>query len=302
MKSVVADYKTRVFAIRIESTNGTDAVRFVDYPVDLTMGSETYQSDAGYQFTSYNATNSATPSVIDFEGILLAAGISLDSIVAGVWDNAKGYIFATSWTNPTEDEEPIGKFIVGKITIRDDRYVAELMHLIDALSQSVGRSHGPLCPWTLYDENLDGDTFANSKCGLSLADDLVTGTITDVTSNQVFVDSARTEADDFFGVGAILFTSGNNADAGVKSAEIKTYDGAASSSNGTITLFQPLPFAVQPGDAYQMIPGCRKRLEEDCRDKHDNVVNSTGSTGAGGFGGFPHMLTISQYTSIGRGS
>lgn len=299
MKSAVADYKTRIFAIRIESTNGNDVVRLIDYPHDLSIGGNVYRSDSGYEFTQYGATNSASPSVIDLEGVLLAAGIDLDSITAGVWDNAKGYIFATSWTNPVVDEEPIAKFLFGKVRLEDDRYVVELMHLIDALNQSVGLSHGPLCVNTLFDENLDGETFARSKCGLSLAAYKVTGTITAVTSNQVFVDASRAEADDYFGVGSIRFTSGNNFDAGVRSAVIQSYVGVLSpnTNNGTITLFEAMPFAVQVGDTYEMIPGCRKQLAI-CRDKYSNVVNVT----SGGFLAFPHLITQAQYTAVGRGA
>lgn len=293
MKSAVADYKNRIFAIRIEATDGVNVVRFVDFPHDLDMGGNTYQADSGYEMTTYSATHSAAPSIIDLQGVLEASGIDLDSINSGIWDNAKGFIFATSWANPTEDEEPIAKFLFGKISLRDDRYVVELIHLIDAISQSVGRSHGPLCPWTLFDENLDGDTVssANSKCGLSLASYKVTGTITHVTDNGTFRDSARAEADDYFGVGAIRFTSGLNQN--VRSHEIKTY----ASVNQTVTLFESMPYTVQVGDTYEMIPGCRKRLAEDCRDKYSNVVNGT----SGGFGGFPHMITQQQYMARGRG-
>jgi uncharacterized phage protein (TIGR02218 family) len=282
MKPAVANYERRIFALRIESTNGVDVVRFVSYPHDLVMGGETYQSDLGYELTDYSATSSASPAVLDLQGILDAAGVDRASIVSGTWDNAKVKVFATDWANPVEDEEPIALFLFGKTSLRDDRYVIECMQLIDAINQSVGRTHGPLCPWTLFDENIDGTEFSESKCGLDIDDYIETGTLTAVTSNLVFRDSSRGEAADYFAVGAIRFTTGNNA--GLKSQEIKSY-----AADGTITLFQPFPSAVQVGDQYEIVPGCRKRLE-DCRDKFSNVLN---------FGGFPNMITQSQYQQIG---
>jgi hypothetical protein len=49
-----------------------------------------------------------------------------------------------------------------------------------------------------------------------------------------------------------------------------------------------MPFEVVVGDAYSLLPGCRKRLAEDCRDKFNNVVN---------FRGFPHVPGINRLAS-----
>ena len=78
------------------------------------------------------------------------------------------------------------------------------------------------------------------------------------------------------------FTTGNNA--GLKPLEIKAY-----AANGTITLFEPAYYTPVIGDAYALIPGCRKR-EADCRDKYGNIVN---------FFGFTRIPTTSTYTKVG---
>ncbi len=46
MKSHVADYKTRVFSVRIEAVGGS-VVRFVDNPHDLTMSGHVYSARSG---------------------------------------------------------------------------------------------------------------------------------------------------------------------------------------------------------------------------------------------------------------
>ena len=127
---------------------------------------------------------------------------------------------------------------------------------------------------------MGGQEFAG--CKVNLAPLTVTGTLTGVTSNSVFQDTARTEALDYFGEGSIAFTSGANA--GLKPLEIKSY-----AADGTITTHEPFFYTVAVGDAYTMIPGCRKRLE-DCRDKYNNVLN---------FGGFANMPTSSDYLTRG---
>ena len=288
MKSHVADYKTRIFAVRIEAVGG-EVVRFVDYPHDLVMGGDTYSARSGYEFTGLDTTSNMAPAVIDLQGIVSNAigQLSRDEVASGTWDNARAYVFATSWTAPTEDEEPLGKFIFGKHTLRDDRYVIEFMHLIDAVTQATGRSYSPTCGWTLFDENLDGDVMPpnRSLCQLNINDYRVTGAVTDVVDRFTWRDSSRSEPDDYFAVGSVLWTTGANA--GLRSQEIKSY-----ASDGTVTQFLATHYPVEVGDEYEMIPGCRKRRVEDCANKYDNAIN---------FGGFDSIPAKSQYSQIGMG-
>lgn len=294
MKPVVADYRTRMFAVRIVARDGTVA-RFVQYPHDLEISGSTYLAQAGYEFSGLSLTNSTAPPVIDMRGFLsdVTGHLSRDEVASRVWDNARAYVFATSWAAPVADEEPLGQFILGKARVEDERYTFELMGLIDAVSQKTGFSYGPLCRWTLFDETIDGTIvpWTRSKCtgpratpdGPDIATFRVTGTITHITSRTVFRDSARTEDADWFGVGAIRFTTGANA--GLVSEEIKSY-----AANGTIEIYIPFHYSVAVGDQYEMIPGCRKRRVEDCIGKFSNGANH---------GGFDRVPTSRTYGKIG---
>jgi uncharacterized phage protein (TIGR02218 family) len=275
MKSVIADYRFRCHGVRIECTNGL-IVRLTDYPRDLSMGGNSYLSDNGYQFTGQQSGTGMAAGVMDLEGIATITGISRDQIASGVFDSARLYLFATSWKTPVEDEEPMGAAILGRTTLEDDRYRIEMMQLVDALSQSVGRSHGAAC-----DKVFGGQTYAG--CKVDLVPLTVTGTITHVTDGAHFRDSARSEAADWFGLGTVRFTTGDNV--GLKPLEIKEY-----AANGSIETYEPAYYPVQVGDEYEMIPGCRKRWQEDCVTKYDNVLN---------FGGFPRIPTTSQYQQVG---
>lgn len=95
-------------------------------------------------------------------------------------------------------------------------------------------------------------------------------------------DSARGEAADYFAYGTLAFTSGANA--GLKRREIKRHE-----ADGTIEVFEPFHYPPVIGDAYSLIPGCRKRLQ-DCRDKYSNILN---------FFGFTNVPTSSQYSQVG---
>ena len=274
MKAVVADYRYICHGVRIECTNGL-IVRLTDHPRDLTMSGNVYKSDSGYQFTGSQSGASMSPGAMDLDGIATLTGISRDLVASGVFDNARMYCFATQWNAPVEDHEPIGSAILGKTTIEDDRYRIEMMMLVDVLGQSVGRSYTPGCTKTF-----GGQEFAG--CKVALGPLTKTGAITHVTSGSVFRDSARTEAADWFGGGYIKWTTGANV--GLKPQEVKSY-----AADGTVTTFESAYYPVQVGDEYELVPGCRKRLE-DCRDKWGNVLN---------FGGFPSVPTGSMYQKIG---
>ena len=272
MKAHVADARFRVMCLRIEPKTGSP-IYLTHHPRDLVIGGHTYLSSSGYEFTGYSSTTSMSPGVVDLNGVAGMAGIDFDTVSSGVFDNARAYLFATTWNAPIEDEEPIVASILGKTTMRDKKYTIEEMALIDALNQSVGKTYTVAC----------SRTFGDAGCQVNLAAITVTGALTAATSQSIFRDAARSEAADYFAAGTIQFTSGLNAN--LKPLEIKRYE-----ADGTIEVFEAFHYPPSVGDSYTMIPGCRKRLE-DCRDKWSNVIN---------FFGFSHIPTGSTYAQVGQ--
>lgn len=276
MKPATVDLHYRTLCLRIVPVTGSP-VKLTMHPRDLLMSNGAlYLSASGYEYTGYTASASLSPSMIDIQGIAGLAGIGADQIVSGMFDNARCYLFAVDWRAPVEDAEPVTASILGKTTLMDDAYKIEEMGLTDALNQSVGKTYTAACPKTFGGQEYAG-------CKIALAGITVTGTITSVISGCLFRDSARSEAADWFAAGTVCFISGANT--ALKPLEIKSY-----AADGTIETFESFYYPVAAGDAYTMIPGCRKRRAEDCRDKWNNVVN---------FGGFADIPTSSQYTQVG---
>lgn len=275
MKSVIADYRYRTICLRIVPVFGSP-IYLTHHVRDLVMSGHTYLSASGYDFTGYSASANLSPALVDVEGIAGVAGIGFDEITSGIFDNARAYLFATTWNNPIEDQEPIVASFLGKTTLMDQRYKIEDMALIDALNQSSGKTYTAACS-----KVFGGQEYAG--CKVALGPITVTGTLTAVTSNSIMRDSARAEAADYFAYGTLQFTSGVNN--GLKPIEVKRYE-----ADGTIEVFEPFFYLPVIGDTYSLIPGCRKRLV-DCRDKWNNVVN---------FGGFTNVPTSSQYAQVGQ--
>lgn len=281
MKSVVADYRYRVMCMKIVPVMGS-TIYLTDYVKDLTMSGHTYLSTSGYQFTGNSATDSFSPASIDLEGISGAAGISRAAITSGIFDGARVYCFATTWNSPVEDQEPVTAGIFGKAVLLDDRYQISGVSLIDVLNTTVGQTYGSQCP-----KIFGGTEYAG--CGVSLAANTVTGTLTSVSNASLFADSARTEADDVFGAGTIQFTSGPNA--GLSPIEVKWY----AQTGGAIQVFESFYYLPLVGDSYTMVRGCRKRLS-DCQNRwngsgsYSNVLN---------FGGFLNIPLGATYAKFG---
>ena len=296
MKAHVADYQTRTICVRLVAQDGT-TLRWTTYPIDLVMSnSQSYLAGSGFEWTGYGATSSMSPDSVNLQGIVSSAigMLDRDQIAVGKWDNARAYVFATSWTAPVEDEEEVTVFTFGQATLRDDTWVVEFMGLLDALNQTVGPIYSAQCQNTLFDQTLGGSLIATSRSrctgprsapdGPQLATFLRTGTVTAVTSQYQFQDTARTEADEYFTSGQMRFTSGANA--GLKAIQIKQ-----STSGGQIVLHEAAYYPIQLGDAYEITPGCRKRLV-DCQ-AWNNVKNMNA---------FPHIPAPTEYTQIGRGA
>ena len=281
MKSVVADYRYRILCLRIVPVTGSP-IYLTDHPRDLVMSGHTYLSTAGYQFTGQSATAGFSPASVDIEGIAGASGLSRAAVGSGLFDGARCYVFATSWAAPVEDQEPVVAGIFGKATLLDHRFQIGGVSLIDALNQTVGQTYGAQCPKLFC-----GTEYAG--CGVSLAANTVTGTLSIVTSASVFYSAARTEAADTFGAGTIQFTSGPNA--GLRALEIKSFAG------GVITTFEPFYYLPVAGNAYSMVRGCRKRLS-DCQARWNGsgIVSNVAN-----FGGFPWIPTGSTYAQVGQG-
>ena len=277
MKTTVADYRYRVLCMRIVPIIGS-TIYLTDYVNNLTISGHTYISTSGYQFTGYSATSDFSPASIDIEGIAGIAGIDRPGISSGIFDGARCYVFATDWTTPVEDEEPVTAGIFGKAVLMDDRYTISGVSLIDTLNQTIGYTYGAACPKTF-----GGHEFGGCKADLSLS--TVTGTLTHVNSASSFIDDTRGEADDTFGAGTIQFTSGANA--GLKPLEIKEYI-----HTGEFRTFDSFYYMPEVGDNYTAIRGCRKTLQA-CKDRvgGSNVVN---------FGGFLYIPAGSTYAHVGR--
>lgn len=276
MKSLPAALATHVAtrettladAIKITRTDA-EVFAFTSHDVDDLVSGVTYLANPGLRITDVVIEASAAVGNLELRTLHDGSLFTIVDILGGVWRNAAFVIFRYNWASLTDGVDTILAGTLGEFELRDTELTVELRDLRQYLQQPIGEVSSKTCRYRLGD----------SRCRKDLTAFTHTGTLTSVTSNQVFRDSSRTEDADYFGEGELEWTDGAND--GLR-AKVKEY-----AANGTFTLALPMLGAVAIGDTYIAIAGCRKRLEEDCRDKFDNVLNN---------GSEPHRQGIDNVT------
>ena len=96
----------------------------------------------------------------------------------------------------------------------------------------------------------------------------VSGTVTGISSRAQFVDDTRTEEEQFFKYGTLIFTSGLN-----EGREIEVID--FSGDIRRFVMLEPFPFNIELGDEYTAVAGC-DRSRSTCVDRFNNIENYRG--------------------------
>lgn len=259
---------TLATALKITRTDAA-VYGFTSHDVDDLIDGVTYSADPGLNITDIVLAANAAVGNLELTTLDDGTVFTRADVLGGVWRNAAFLIFRYNWASLTDGIDPLIAGTLGEATLRQNDLVIELRDLRQYLQQAVGDVSSKTCRARLGD----------ARCAKNLAAFTYTGTLTGVTSKQVFRDSGRAEAVNWFDEGEITWTGGANDGL---SAKVKAY-----AANGTFTLALPMMGTVAIGDTYSAVAGCRKRLEEDCVAKFDNVLN---------FQGEPHRKGLNDLT------
>lgn len=233
---------------------------FTDHDAALSYGGVNYRPTSAFDASTISTRAQLNVDNLEVVGLLDDAGITAEDIEAGRWDGAAVRIVEVNWADLSMGENVLRVGEIGNVQRRRGQYVAELRGLMQKLQNNVGRVVSPSCDAALGD----------ARCGVDLDGSpgyRVAGTITSVTSRRVFAASSLAQAAAYFSGGDVTFTSGLND--GIR-MEVKTHG-----ASGALQMQLPLPFDVQVGDTFTIIPGC-DHSKATCIAKFNNVVNFRG--------------------------
>lgn len=262
--------------LRITKQDGS-VLAVTSADIDLVVDGVTYIATHGLDLSSLTSSanlsvDNADLTVIPEEG---DDQLSID-IQTGLFDGAEFELFETNVFDTTDGKNILKTGTLGEFQINLSNFVGEMRGLTQALQQPVGAVTQRTCRARLADWPTP---VPGMLCRLDHSGLMEAGSISAVTSRQIVTDSSRADPSDYFGDGTFTFTSGLNAG---RSRRVKSF------AAGVFTFTEAFPEAIDVGDDYNAMPGCRKRLQEDCIDKFDNVLN---------FQGEPHLPGVDALTA-----
>lgn len=247
----------RCWALR--RRDGT-ALGFTDHDRDLSFAGIVFAARSGLEAAEASAELGFAVSGGDVAGALTALGLTEPDIAGGLYDGAGVETWLVDWTEPaTRLLLDLGT--IGEIRREGDGFVAELRGIADRLDAERGRTFRATCDAVLGD----------ARCRVALAAFRTTGSVAAIPEPATLRTAlAGAFPDGFFSGGQLTWTGGANAGL---AADLRLQIG------DLIELWEAPARAVAPGDAFDLIAGCDKRLAT-CREKFANAVNHQG---------FPHL-------------
>ncbi len=255
---------------------------------EVTIG--TYASGDCVTFTAVTNKDDGSPNNMQVSGFLSSAGITEADVRARLYDGATFQQRVVNWQDLTMLDAKMLAGTIGDYEFKNGLFTVELRGLTQKLTTVIGSLYGPLCRAELFGggttlvNGLPIDSGNHWQCRLNQADWVQNGSvqaspdsITIVPYNEPSVSTLVMRGSatptvsapaGWFNDGIIVFTSG--ALSGY-TFEIANWDGT------TLSLFggAPMPFSPQPGDTFQIEPGCDK-TKQTCYAKFNNIINHAG--------------------------
>lgn len=250
---------------RVLRADGT-VLGFTDHDEPLVFDGLAHRPRTGFSASEARQSLGLAADATEIEGALSDDEITESDIEAGLYDGAKVETWLVNWTDPGQ-RALLRTTVIGRITRRDGRFMAELQSLSASLDKPLSRVLRRACSAELGDE----------ACGVNLS---TAGMSAEVEIMKVVppvtLRVARTPGPEGWLVNGWLEAADGNAGPPRRyRISAQQTDGAAE----TLVLGDRPEPPLETGQAVRLVAGCDKRFAT-CRDRFGNGIN---------FRGFPHM-------------
>lgn len=263
---------TLSYGLRITRRDGA-VFAFTSHQKSQRIGGVLYEAGRGLDVTDIVTSGGFEVGNFDLRTLDDGTLFTRPQVLGGLWQGAAFLCFRYNWADLSQGTDPLTAGVIGGVQMLNGQVICELRDLKQFLQQAVGSLSSKTCRARLGD----------ARCRVDLAPFTHAGTVTSVTSRALFKAPALAQAGDYFAEGEVLWLTGANAG---MSGKVKTH---ANSGGAVLTLTLPAPASIQVGDTFTAIAGCRKRLDDDCKVKFNNVLN---------FHGEPHRVGTDLITAV----
>lgn len=242
------------------------AVRgFTDHDRPLTVDGTLFRPESGFSASEARRSLGLAVDAADVEGALSAEDIREEDIAAGLYDGATVETLLVNWKEPGQFAR-LRRAVIGQVSRRDGRFVAELESPEAALDQPNGRTVRRSCDAELGD--------ARCRVSLDVPAYKASGVLIRMDGGCARVAGLENRDNGWFAHGVLTWTSG--ASKGRSERVLAHHKGLG----GTIlNLWRDGAWEVAEGDEFTIVAGCDKQFST-CKAKFSNGLN---------FRGFPHL-------------
>jgi hypothetical protein len=231
----------------IERGSTTQAVGLDSQELELTIAPKWDAPGGPPTIGGYPLVQAARIGILDNAAFLYSKLFMNQPILPATLDTSPA---AVGWFAGVVADMDIGRFAI-QVKISSNLLVLNQVQMPRNLYQAA-------CSHTLYD----------AGCTLLQSTFTVTGTVGATVTNNANFNTSLTQANDYFDLGVLTFTSGANAGL---SSTVKLF----TNSGGNVMLSLPFPATVRPGDAFSIYPGC-DHVQTTCTTKFSNLIHFKG--------------------------
>lgn len=264
---------TLATCIEIKLVDGSNVIyRFTDHDKPIEYPSSSgffYLPTSGYIPSASNTKIDLSVDNLNIIGIIDDSTLSYDDLLAGRFDFADAKIFQVNYADTSMGIMSMINGKIGKVTLEDNTFTAELRGLTQFFQQSIGEPYIVLCPADLGD----------SRCKVNMTPFTATLTVSGIGvgfEKRIFTTDL-TDPDGHYDLGLVTWNTGSANE--YFKMDVKVYLNA----NGQVELYEPMPNDIVIGDTATIQTGCDKKWET-CRNRYNNQLN---------YRGFPFLYGLS---------
>lgn len=245
------------------------------------VGMATLDRDVDFNGLTYTAKSGFDPSIIASDNTFgvdngeVYSLFSLDNPIIdvemadrGELDDAEWVMYLVNYKDLSMGHIVLDAGDIGEVkTVDGTVFIPELLSYAMRLRQSIGHVDSRTCR-AIFGSAPVGQL----GCGVDVSPLWQNHIVTAVSGDEPkvsFVASGLVGSIFYNAPAMVTWTTGNNTSSRLYKVEV------LDETAGLITLFDPLPFIVEPGDTFDIRKECNK-LFETCRDDYSNELNFKG--------------------------